>query len=135
MLPCPPRTSLKWRPIVYVLLACLFLPTLVVADVGPPPAREFGDAEQAARDSNTLTIAIYLAILLTVAVVSGFILMLLWGARVRRQARKPLPATSPVDRLWYLKSQKSPHREPNGPTSVSDGETETEPPEDDSSSA
>jgi hypothetical protein len=47
------------------------------------------------------------AVLLLLGIVgAGLILMLLvllWGVRVRRIARAPLPGQSPVDPLWYLR--------------------------------
>lgn len=33
-------------------------------------------------------------------------LTIIWGSRVRRLARRPLPEQSPVDDLWYLKPSK-----------------------------
>jgi hypothetical protein len=38
-------------------------------------------------------------------------LVLLWGNRMRRIARQPLPKVAPRDELWYLKSKKEPAAE------------------------
>ena len=86
---------------------------LPVAKAVPPPApREFRDAD-AGEPLRLVTIAIYLLVAVTVAIVSLLILVMLWGARVRRQARQPLPSTSPNDPLWYLKGKKSKLTEPD----------------------
>jgi hypothetical protein len=34
------------------------------------------------------------------------VLILLWGFRVRRIARKPLPRSTPIDPLWYLRARQ-----------------------------
>jgi hypothetical protein len=67
-----------------------------------------------------LTVAIYLLAALTVGTVSLMLVLMLWGSRVRREARKPLPAARPFDPVWYLKTKKKPPGEPNGQTGVSD---------------
>ena len=59
-------------------------------------------------------------------------LTILWGVRVRRLARRPLPEQSPIDELWYLKPRKSPRGasagEP-GSTGSSQPGTSSDPPE------
>ena len=35
-------------------------------------------------------------------------MVLLWGSRIRRIAREPLPRVAPRDELWYLKGRREP---------------------------
>lgn len=115
-----------------VLLFVFATPAPGKADGPPPTAAEFREPDGSDDSVRTLTIAIYLLIALTVGVVSLMLVLMLWGARVRREARKPLPATKPNDPLWYLKSKNRPTGEPPGPSNVSDGgihpETKTDQP-------
>lgn len=91
-----------------------------VADVGPPgtaanqgssspDSPAFGDPGESSDSEipQVVIVAIYLLMLLIVAVGGALILLLLWGSRMRRQARQPLPETTPNDPLWYLKASKS----------------------------
>lgn len=102
-----------------MLLVLAAIPGPAVADPASPAAAEFREPESSAEQQRTVTIAIYLLIALTVGTVSLLIILMLWGARVRRQVRKPLPTSSPKDPLWYLKTKKPPAK-------VSDGKDQTE---------
>ncbi len=55
------------------------------------------------RRERTRTAAVLL--LLGIAATGGLtiVFIVLWGFRVRRNIRKPLPRTRPPDELWYLK--------------------------------
>lgn len=69
-----------------------------VADAAPRPGLQRGTE---AAQSLTAGVLMLAGILL-----AGFGLLLfvvLWGHRTRRVVREPLPPTSPVDELWFLK--------------------------------
>ncbi len=74
----------------------------------------------------TLTLTVYLLMAVTVGSVSLMLVLMLWGSRVRREARKPLPAVKRNDPLWYLKAKRKAPGEPEDPSSVSE---EKEPPQ------
>lgn len=109
-------------------------PTGALAD-GAPPAQKSHESEATPEQQRTVTAAIYLLVALTMGAVTLLILVMLWGARVRRQARAPLAATSPNDPLWYLKkSAHPPQGEPNPADGVSDETTDTNKPSETDSS-
>lgn len=97
------------------------MPGPVMADEAPPTSAEFREPDGPDNPTQTLTIAMYLLIALTVGTVSLMLVLMLWGSRVRREARKPLPATKPNDPLWYLKTKKKAPGEPQGQPNVSNG--------------
>jgi hypothetical protein len=115
------------------LLAFAGLPGALIADSAPPAAAELDEPDSSEERQRMVTIGIYLLIALTVGTVSFLILLMLWGARVRRQARKPLPGTTPNDRLWYLKSKKHLKTEADTKANVSDNNADLGNPSDDSS--
>ena len=90
------------------------------AKSAPVAKREFREPESDEQQQRVVTVAIYLLIALTVGIVSLLIIVMLWGARVRRQARQPLPSTRPNDPLWYLKGKNPKLNEPHRPPGVSD---------------
>jgi hypothetical protein len=98
----------------------------VLADVPPAPSAEFREPGGPDDSLRTLTVAIYLLIVLTVGTVSLMLVLMLWGSRVRREARKPLPQTKPRDPFWYLKAKKPIPGEPEGPPQVSEGKGNSE---------
>ncbi len=109
-----------WLAVVVIAFAVGGSVSMAKADLPPPPAqREFREPD-AGEPLKLVTIAIYLLVAVTVAIVSLLILVMVWGARVRRQARRPLPSTSPNDPLWYLKGKKSKLTEPNRGPGVSE---------------
>ncbi len=112
----------RWLAWGLILLALGGSVPVAKADVPPEPTpaqQEFREPD-AGEPERLVTIAIYLLIAVTVAIVSLLILVILWGARVRRQARKPLPSTTPNDPLWYLKGKNSKLAEPNPAPGVSE---------------
>ena len=98
----------------------------VRADVPPPPAAEFREPDGPDDPVQTLTLTVYLLIAVTVGSVSLMLVLMLWGSRVRREARKPLPAVKRNDPLWYLKAKRKIPGEPEDHPGVSE---EQEPPE------
>ncbi len=42
------------------------------------------------------------------------VLVVVWGNRTRRLARRPLPPVSKRDELWFLKPKKGPGEDPGG---------------------
>jgi hypothetical protein len=95
------------------------------ADV-PSEAAAFREPAGSDDSVRTVTVAMYLLVALTMGTVSLMLVLMLWGSRVRREARKPLPATKPKDPLWYLKPKKNAQGEPQGRSNVSEGQAETE---------
>jgi hypothetical protein len=108
------------------LVLLVTMPFPAMADVPPRDSREFREPQGSEGQLRTLTIAMYLLIALTIGTVSLMLVLMLWGSRVRREARKPLPATKPNDPLWYLKTKKKTAGEPEGQPNVSE---EKDPPE------
>jgi hypothetical protein len=108
----------------------LAMPIQAKADVPPQPQAEFQTAEGSPAQIQTLAIAIYLLIALSVGTVSFLLILMLWGSRVRREARKPLPATKPNDPFWYLKAKRKALGEPKAHPDVSEGQSpsQTDPP-------
>jgi hypothetical protein len=123
----------NWMRYPLFLLAFAGLPGAPIADSAPPAAAELDEPDSSEERQRMVTIGIYLLIALTVGTVSFLILLMLWGARVRRQARKPLPGTTPNDRLWYLKSKKHLKTEADTKANVSDNNADLGNPWDDSS--
>lgn len=123
------RIVLGWLILVLVWGAG---PNFVLAQEKQPETNsEFREPETTPEQQRTVTAAIYLLVALTMGIVTLLILLMLWGARVRREARKPLASTTPNDPLWYLKkSAKPPLREPNLPDDVSEETTEPNKPSD-----
>ena len=66
------------------------------------PAAEPGEAER----QRALTTAILMLGGVLFIGAMTIVLILLWGFRVRRIARRPLPRTTPVDPLWYLRGRQ-----------------------------
>lgn len=112
--------SRRLRHVVLILLYLLAMPAALQAEEAPPAA-EFRAPEASDEPLRTVTIAIYLLVALTMGTVSLMLVLMLWGSRVRREARKPLPATKPNDPLWYLKTKKKAPGEPPGQPNVSEG--------------
>ena len=112
-----------WLACVLIVLTLGGSVQVAEADVPPPAKREFREPESDEQQQRIVTVAIYLLIAVTVTIVSLLIIVMLWGARVRRQARQPLPSTSPNDPLWYLKGKNPKPTEPNKPPGVSDSKT------------
>jgi hypothetical protein len=108
-----------WGIVVLLLFA---MPAFGKADVPPPLAAEFREPDGLDDPMRTLTLTVYLLMAVTVGSVSLMLVLMLWGSRVRREARKPLPAIKRNDPLWYLKAKRKVPGEPD----VSD---EQEPPE------
>jgi hypothetical protein len=127
------RTSARWLTWAVLLLAWTGTDQAIRADSDPHPAAEFQDPDPdvASGQQRLVTIGIYLLIAVSVGSVSFLLILLLWGARVRRQVRQPLPNVRANDPLWYLKAKKHPPSEPGGPADVSDGKDQ--PPLDESS--
>ncbi|MCA9067559.1 MAG: hypothetical protein KDA84_01460 [Planctomycetaceae bacterium] len=107
-------------------------PSVAIADEEKPDTTaESSKTETTPEQQRTVTAALYLLVALTVGVVALLLVLILWGARVRREARKPLATISPNDPLWYLKkSSKPPLREPTRPGDVSQETPETQNPSD-----
>ncbi len=108
-------TSFPWQAGLLGFFLLGSFPAEMVAD-SLPPAKEFREAKsESAEKQRAITIGFYLLIALVIGVVSLMGVLMLWGARVRRLARKPLPNTSPNDPLWYLKGKSADSCEPPDP--------------------
>lgn len=73
------------------------------------------------RDSQTAAVGILLLVLTGVIGLTLFVLLLMWGHRIRTMVRQPLPAQSRQDEFWYLRPDKQlPPRDPaeTGSTAV-----------------
>jgi len=73
---------------------------------GPPESLPSADEEAARRRAYSTGIVMLGGIL--ICGVSLVALALLWGNRMRRIARQPLPKVAPRDDLWYLKAKDKP---------------------------
>jgi len=73
------------------------------APAGPSPQRI-----PAANEQQRRVVTAGMLLLVGIAFVGLLLvgLTIVWGSRVRRLARRPLPEQSPVDELWYLKPKK-----------------------------
>ena len=111
------------RKIATVWILCAVasgVPAVAAARTSTPPQPEHGPTDNLSR-AEAEAIAphpqkehqeVITAAMLVIAGVACMGLMLigltiLWGVRVRRLARQPLPEQSPIDELWYLKPKKS----------------------------
>ncbi len=117
------RPLVQWFPWVLAVLFLAAVPAQTMAETPPVSSPEFRQPEDADSPERLVTIAIYLLVIVIVLSVSLLIVMMLWGVRVRREVRKPLPALRPSDPLWYLKTKKHPPAEPQGSDPVSERKT------------
>ncbi len=59
------------------------------------------------RKEQSAIVAGFLLLLLVIVSVSAVALLAVWGRRTRRLARQPLPKTSELDPMWYLRKPNS----------------------------
>jgi hypothetical protein len=75
-----------------------------VVDGEPPVHDPRGD--RADRQQRFMSVGLLLLVLILIAGLVLVIAAMYLGGRMRKVARKPLPAARPLDELWYLKRQK-----------------------------
>ena len=97
---------------LWIIVFAGFAGPVIAEEAAPGDSVEFPQPDEKGGPEQLATIALYLLVAVTVLAVSMLILVMLWGVRVRRQIRKPLPAIKPTDPLWYLKAKKPPEGEP-----------------------
>lgn len=88
------------------------------------PAENFG------RKQRQRNVAVALVMLVGIMFVGLALIALtiLWGFRVRRIARAPLPKRKPVDPLWYLRPEKNRSQTDSAGPGTRPSHDETEPP-------
>ncbi len=103
--------------ILAVLVCFVALAGRVVGDdtkaVDPPPngaasdraEQQPADGKDEERKRKTLTLGLMVLFCITLAGLGGLLIVILWGHRVRRISRKPLPEASRGDELFYLKKE------------------------------
>ena len=77
--------------------------TQASADDGQSPAADKANRQSKRR---VATVAVYLLAGIAFAGVALLGLVIVWGNRIRRIARTPLPRQSRTDELWYLRPKK-----------------------------
>jgi len=65
------------------------------------------DPEDEAEKERVVTAGVLLLVLVIGVVAGLLVVVVLWGRRVRRMARKPTARIVPGDALWYLKPKKN----------------------------
>lgn len=91
-----------------LLLALVLAPAIVwgqeTAPGGPAPRDELDQSTKDANRQQIFTVGVMVLLGVTVAGLGLLMFVILWGHRVRRASRKPLPAAPRGDELFYLKS-------------------------------
>ncbi|WP_166828336.1 hypothetical protein [Thalassoroseus pseudoceratinae] len=110
-----------------MLFAVMFNQHLHAADVNKPSPSQASSSESSEKDTDdtrdrkeqSAIVAGFLLLLLVIVSVSAVALLAIWGRRTRRLARQPLPKTSELDPMWYL-------RKPNRSSAESEDSTPQE---------
>lgn len=84
----------------HVLLGVCLLIALCSESVGAAPRPGL---ERGADAAQSLTIGVLLLAAVILIGIALLLFVVLWGQRARRIVRQPLPPTSRVDELWFLK--------------------------------
>lgn len=100
-----------------VMLGIIAQTTVASQQTGPtssPPAagdqpneEDEASNREDVRKKRTVTVAIYLLWAVVFGVLAVLALMVIWGHRLRRIARKPLPRQTQTDAFWYLRPDKT----------------------------
>ena len=118
------------RPLLMVWLVLVVMTSgerLLAEDASDSPLPKKLATENPAKDADetrdrkerSAIVGGFLLLLLVIVSVSAVALLAIWGRRTRRLARQPLPKTSELDPMWYL-------RKPNRSSSESEDSTPQE---------
>jgi hypothetical protein len=100
-----------------VVLLCAAVRAQPLERVGEPQQSTLHDEQQQQRRQNTFTAGVLLLFGVTTIGLLLITAAVIWGAKVRRLARRAEPATERPDDLWYLRKTLPPDKSSDEPSS------------------